>query len=129
MIRQAISHYRIVEKLHRRKKDRRHALEKDRNLRYQRLAELRAADAFRIRTNVAFCFFSKNAPIWSFDAWRMSASLQLRTFLDRDRSDRTASNCDFVDSKVSSICDCWPAVSFSRLLNSSARFAGSKCPF
>src|ERR1022692_1388749 len=90
---------------------------------------LRAAYEFRICPNFAFCFFSKNARIWSFDAWRMSASLQLRTFLDRDWSDRTASNCDFVDSKVSSICDCCSAVSFSRLLSSSVRFAGSKCPF
>jgi hypothetical protein len=83
----------------------------------------------RIRANVAFCFSSKNALIWSFDAWRMSASLQLRTFLDRDRSDRTASNCDFVDSKVSSICDRWYDVSFSCLLRSFVRFAGSKRPF
>jgi hypothetical protein len=39
------------------------ALEKDRNLRYQSEAVLRAPYAARIRSNVAFCFSSKKARI------------------------------------------------------------------
>src|SRR5580700_9883477 len=84
---------------------------------------------FCIHTNFASCFLSNNARIWSFDAWRTRPSSHLRTLLDRDGSDRKASNSDLADLKMSSTCDCWSAVSFSSLLSFFACCAGSKCPF